>query len=135
MEKIIYPAIFHPEEEAGGYSVVFPDLQGCITEGDTLYEAVEMAEDALGIYLSTLKEDKEKAPEPSDPSEIKLNGKDVISLVEWDEVAYMKKTDNRAVKKTLTIPSWMDKLAKERNVNFSNVLQNALRRELNIESN
>ena len=66
---------------------------------------------------------------------IKLNGKDFISLVEWDEVAFMKKTDNRAVKKTLTIPSWMDKLAKERNVNFSNVLQNALRRELNIESN
>ena len=50
MEKLIYPAVFHPEE-VGGYSVDFPDLLGCVTEGDTLAEAIRMAEDALGIYM------------------------------------------------------------------------------------
>lgn len=129
--KLIYPAVFHPEED-GGYSVDFPDLLGCVTEGDTLSEAVDMAEDALGIYLYSLKEDKEPYPKPSDPADIKTEGRDFVSLVEYDEVAYLKRTDNHSVKKTLTIPAWMDTLAKEHNLNFSNVLQNAIRKELNI---
>lgn len=129
--KLIYPAVFHPEED-GGYSVDFPDLLGCVTEGDTLFEAVDMAEDALGIYLYSLKEDKEPYPEPSNPADIKVEGRDFVSLVEYDEVAYLKRTDNHSVKKTLTIPSWMDILAREHNLNFSNVLQNAIRKELNI---
>ena len=91
-----------------------------------------MAEDALGIYLYSLKEDKEPYPEPSNPADIKVEGRDFVSLVEYDEVAYLKRIDNHAVKKTLTIPSWMDILAKEHNLNFSNVLQNAIRKELNI---
>ena len=131
MEKLFYPAVFHPEED-GGFSVDFPDLLGCVTEGDTLAEAIEMAEDALGIYLYTLKEDKEKAPDPSSPADIKVEGRDFVSLIEYDEVAYLKRTDSHAVKKTLTIPAWMDVLAKEHNLNFSNVLQNAIRRELNL---
>ncbi len=131
MNKIIYPAIFHPEE-VGGYSVFFPDLLGCVTQGDTLEEAIFMAEDALGIYLYTLKEDGETAPEPSNPANIELSGQDFISLVVYDEIAYLKRTDSHSVKKTLTIPAWMDTLAREKHLNFSNVLQNALRRELNI---
>ena len=131
MKKLIYPAVFHPEE-VGGYSVDFPDLLGCVTEGDTLEEAIRMAEDALGIYLYSLKEDGEKAPEPSDPADIKVSNRDFISLISYDEVAYLKRTDSHAVKKTLTIPAWMDTLAREYNLNFSNVLQNAIRRELNL---
>ena len=131
MEKLIYPAVFHPEE-VGGYSVDFPDLLGCVTEGDTLDEAIRMAADALGIYLYSLKEDGEKAPKPSDPADIKVSGRDFISLVTYDEVECLKRTDNHSVKKTLTIPAWMDTLARENNLNFSNVLQNAIRRELNL---
>ena len=131
MEKLIYPAVFHPEE-VGGYSVDFPDLLGCVTEGDTLDEAIRMAADALGIYLYSLKEDGEKAPKPSDPADIKVAEHDFISLVTYDEVEYLKRTDNHSVKKTLTIPAWMDTLARENNLNFSNVLQNAIRRELNL---
>lgn len=96
--KMIYPAVFHPEAE-GGYSVDFPDLLGCVTEGDTLVEAVAMAEDALGIYLYSLKVDKEPYPPPSDPAGIKVENGSFISLVEYDEIAYIKRTDNRAVKK------------------------------------
>lgn len=131
MGKIFYPAVFHPEDD-GGYSVDFPDLLGCVTEGDTLEEAMAMAEDALGIYLYTLKEDKEEASVPSSPADIKVGGRDFVTLIEYDEVAYLKRTDSHAVKKTLTIPAWMDVLAKEHNLNFSNVLQNAIRRELNL---
>lgn len=131
MSKLFYPAVFHPEAD-GGYSVDFPDLLGCVTEGDTLSEAIKMAEDALGIYLYALKEDKEPAPTPSDPADVTTEGRDFVSLVEYDEVEYLKRTDNHAVKKTVTIPSWLDTIAREHNVNFSNVLQNALRRELNV---
>lgn len=131
MEKLIYPAVFH-SEEVGGYSVDFPDLLGCVTEGDTLDEAIRMAADALGIYLYSLKEDGEKVPKPSDPADIKVSGRDFISMVTYDEVEYLKRTDNHSVKKTLTIPAWMDTLARENNLNFSNVLQNAIRRELNL---
>lgn len=129
--KMIYPAIFHPEAD-GGYSVDFPDLLGCVTEGDTLIEAVAMAEDALGIYLYSLKEDKEPYPTPSDPATIKTKDGSFISLVEYDEIEYLKRTDNHAIKKTLTIPAWMDTMAKERNINFSKVLQNALKKELTL---
>lgn len=129
MDRRIYPAVFHAEE-GGGYSVAFPDLPGCITEGDTLAEAVEMAEDALGIYLYTLKQDAKELPPASDPSGIKPESGEFINLVKWDEEAYLKRTDNRAVKKTLTIPSWLNHLAEERGVNFSQVLQDALRKQL-----
>lgn len=131
MNKMIYPAIFHPEE-VGGYSVFFPDLLGCVTQGDTLEEAIFMAEDALGIYLYSFKEDGKTAPPPSNPADIELSGQDFVSLIIYDEVAYLKRTDSHSVKKTLTIPAWMDTLAREKHLNFSNVLQNAIRRELNI---
>lgn len=131
MEKLIYPAVFHPEAN-GGYSVFFPDLLGCVTEGETLAEAIYMAKDALGIYLYSLKEDGEKAPVPSNPADITTEGRDFVSVIEYDEAEYLRRTDNRSIKKTLTIPAWMDALAKENNLNFSNVLQNAIRHELNL---
>lgn len=83
--KLIYPAVLHPEAD-GGYSVDFPDLLGCVTESDTLSEAIDMAEDALGIYQYSLKEDKEPYPEPSDSADIKTEGRDFVSLIEYDEV-------------------------------------------------
>ncbi|WP_295632826.1 type II toxin-antitoxin system HicB family antitoxin [uncultured Mitsuokella sp.] len=84
MTKLTYLAIFHPEAD-GGYSVDFPDLPGCVTEGDTLSEAAKMAEDALSIYLDSLKEDKESYSKPSDPDDIKTAGQDFVSPVEYKE--------------------------------------------------
>lgn len=131
MEKRLYPAVFTPAED-GGYTVDFPDLLGCVTEGDNLVEATEMAEDALGLYLSVLKDDKEAIPDPSAPNDVKKKENEFVSMIMWDEEAYLRKTDNKAVKKTLTIPAWLDTMAKAHNINFSNALQNALRRELNV---
>ena len=134
MDKIVYPAVFRPDECVGGYTVDFPDLLGCVTEGDTLHEALYMASDALGLYLYTLKADKKPFPPATDPADIETHGRDFTTLVEWDEEAYLRRTDNRSVKKTLTIPAWMDALAKERHLNFSQILQGALRQKLGVKA-
>lgn len=130
MKTHIYPAIFHAEDV--GYSITFPDLLGCISEGDSLEEALEMAEDALGIYLYTLSEDGVSFPIPSNPAEIQLKEKEFITLIAWDKIEYLKRTDNKAVKKTLTIPSWLNYLAEKENINFSGVLQKALKERLQL---
>ena len=80
MEKHIYPAVFHPDKTVGGYTVTFPDLIGCVTEGDTLSEALFMAGDALGLYRSTLQEDKRPFPPASDPAGIKTEDNDFTTL-------------------------------------------------------
>lgn len=131
MQKIIYPALFSLEAD-GGYSITFPDLEGCNTEGDTLEEALEMAKDALGIYLYTLNQDNKTFPIASKPEEMKLKQGQFMALIDWDEVAYLKKVDSKAVKKTLTIPSWLNHLATEQEINFSQVLQEGLKKELKI---
>lgn len=124
MDKRIYPAIFHKEEV--GYSITFPDLPGCVTEGNSLEEAYAMAQDALGIYLYTLKEDNEALPKASLPEILILDRDSFITLIEWDELEYLKRTSNKSVKKTLTIPEWLNSRAEKENINFSQTLQEAL---------
>ena len=129
MKKLIYPAIFH-KEEVGGYSVTFPDLPGCNTEGNDLAEALYMAQDALGLYLYSLRQDKMPLPQSMQPEALILDKDSFVTLVEWDEEAYLRRTSNKAVKKTLTIPEWMNTLAEEKNINFSKTLQEALLEKL-----
>ncbi|MCD8358610.1 MAG: type II toxin-antitoxin system HicB family antitoxin [Oscillospiraceae bacterium] len=127
MNKIYYPAVFHPEET--GYSVSVPDIEGCFTEGDTMDETVEMAVDAIGLMI----EDMEEPPAASVPQSVDTEGGDFVLVVPFDIVEYRKKHDSRAVKKTLTIPSWLNSMAESAHINFSAVLQAALKHELNIK--
>jgi predicted RNase H-like HicB family nuclease len=130
--KYVYPAIFHPENE-GGFSIFFPDIEGCYTQGDTMVEAVEMAEDALNLMLWDKEESKEPIPSPSIPQDIRLEDpSDCIVWVSADTFKYRKMYDTKSVKKTLSIPRWLDTLAVDNNVNFSNVLQNALKKQLGV---
>ena len=131
MSKFIYPAVFHTEE-VGGYSVTFPDLPGCVTEGDTLVEALEMATDALNIYLSSLKDDNENFPPASNPTLLTTDKDDFISLIEWDERNYVPISDSTPIEKKLTIPNWLNNMATAKNINLSELFQNALMRELNV---
>lgn len=131
MRVKLYPAIFSSDGN-NGYTVTFPDLIGCVTEGDTLEEAVKMAEDALGIYLYTLSKEGEPFPEATNPINLKCAKDEFINIVTWDEKEYLKKTDNKAIKKTLTIPSWLNYKAEEHKINFSQVLQKALKKELDL---
>jgi predicted RNase H-like HicB family nuclease len=123
---IIYPAVFITEE-IGGYSVLFPDFPGCQTQGDDMAEALEMANEVLGVFIAALEEDNIPVPPPSAPQTIQLNPGEFISLVSTDVSKYYR---NKSVKKTLTIPKWLNEQAIHANVNFSQVLQTALKEQL-----
>lgn len=126
--KLIYPALFHAED--GAYWVEFPDLDGCQTYGDTIDETLFNAQEALEVYAITLLEQGKQLPPPSDITEIKTEESTFTSLIYGDVSGYLKK--DKAVKKTLTIPSWLNDLAMDKGVNFSQALQDALMEKLVI---
>ena len=126
MRKYHYPALFLSETD--GFSISFPDLPGCHTQGNDLEEAFEMAEDALTLYLYQLEEMGDRLPTASVIKETPENS--VVYVISADTMAYREQFDNTAVKKTLTIPSWMNKAAEKQGVNFSQLLQTALKDQL-----
>lgn len=124
MKKLFYPAIFHKAEE-GGFWVSFPDLPECFTEGDDMQQAYEMAVDALGLAISSRMEEGEEVPSASEADQVEVSS-GVLVIVEFDLEAYNRKYNSRAVKKTLSIPEWLNEAASKAGVNFSQVLQEAL---------
>lgn len=125
MDKLFYPALFHKAKE-GGFWITFPDLPECMTQGDDMEEAYHMAVDALGLCLA----DREKAhapfPPATPPDMIAPVPDAFLVVIEFDILAYKKRTGSSAVKKTLSIPEWLNEEALALNVNFSQVLQDAL---------
>ena len=130
MEKLFYPALFHKSEE-GGFWISFPDFPECFTEGDDMKQAYEMTVEALGLALVNRKEEKEEIPDPSDLDKIQ-NEDGTIVIVEFGMLEYQRKHNSKAVKKTLSIPEWLNEEAVSMGVNFSQVLQEALMSKLNI---
>ncbi len=135
----MYPACFFKEE--GGYSVIFPDLNDLATCGDTLEEAMSMAVDCLAGYLFALSREGKAYPAPSDLSSVDIcrveeeleiddASQAFVSLVSVDVADYAKSRFERSVKKTLTIPEWLNAAAVEKGLNFSQVLQEGLRQRL-----
>lgn len=130
MGKLCYPAIFHKAEE-GGFWISFSDIPECLTEGDNMQQAYEMAVEALGLALVNRKEEKEEIPVPSEID--RIQGEDgTLVIVEFDMQEYLRKHNSKAVKKTLSIPEWLNEEATAMGVNFSQVLQEALMSKLNI---
>jgi len=128
--KLAYPAFFYTEDN-GSCSVVIPDLGGCATQGRTLAEAMEMAVDAASGWLLCSVEEGEDIPQPSDIMSMQPeypNGFSSIILVDLDE--YSKTHSEKAVKKTLTIPSWVNEAAERKGINFSAVLKDAIIHQL-----
>lgn len=125
MKKLFYPAIFHKAEE-GGFWITFPDIPECMTQGDDMQQAYEMAVDALGLALTSREEEKEKIPVPSEPDKIAIDSEEFCVVIEFDMLAYKKRTNPKAVKKTLSIPEWLNEEATALGINFSQVLQEAL---------
>lgn len=130
MAKYCFPAVITPEAE--GYSVAFPDLENCFTCGETLYEACAMAEEALAMMLTDMEDHGEEIPAPMDAQKVEKQEGELVTLVAADTAAYRRKRSQRAVKKTLTIPEWLNEAAEERGVNFSQTLQEALVNKLNL---
>lgn len=124
MNALFYPAIFHPEET--GYSVIIPDIDGCFTQGETMDEAVSMAQDAIGLML----EDRKVCPKSSIPSALPVEPGDFVAMVPFDMEEYQKQF--KPVKKTLSIPGWLNDAAESAHINFSSVLQKGLKSELGM---
>lgn len=118
----VYPAIVHKEDD--GYWIQFPDLEGCYTDGDTLAEVLRNAEEALGAFLAVKMEYGEVIPDPSDISDVSKTTEEITTYISVDVNKYHK--DTRAVKKMLSIPSWLAKEAEARDWSLSKVLQDAL---------
>lgn len=131
MAKYIYPAIF-TEEKGGGYSVDFPDLEGCFTTGDDLADALSMAEDVLATTLVYYENQNREIPKPSAIQKVKTSGKEFVNLVACDTIRYRRLLNKTAVKKTLSIPGWMDEAATAAGINFSQTLQDALKEKLRL---
>jgi len=132
--RYAYPAVFTKEtvtDRGAVYTVIFPDIPGCITEGDSLTEAIEMAREALAGCINAMQYRNEEIPDAS-PLET-LHCKDgFISLVDLDLFEYKRKTGNRAVKRTVSLPLWLDTMAQDAGLNFSQTFQEALKERLGV---
>jgi predicted RNase H-like HicB family nuclease len=129
MNKYSYPAVFTVEED-GRYSVNFPDLESCYTCGDSLADGIMMAEDILAYTLYDYERNGKEIPTPSNSQEIELKEGEFINYIACDTLTYRKRFENKAVKKTLTIPSWLNEEAVMLGINFSQVLQDALMQKI-----
>ena len=126
--KYVYPAIF--VEDDGKIGVEIPDIKGCHTFGDNLTEAMEMAKDALEMMLVSYEDDNQEIPIPSKPKDIKADG--FVSYILADTDEWRREFDSRAVKKTLSIPSWLNSKAERAAINFSQTLKEALCQKLGV---
>lgn len=133
--KLIYPAVFSPLEESDGYCVTFPDLPGCVTQGDSLFNAIEMAVDAASGWVLDEIEDGKEIPKASKITDIRVEGsEDFVNAVVLDMDSYSEKYGSKAIRKNCTIPAWLNTIAEKNNVNFSAVLQSALIEKLGLQS-
>ena len=129
--KYVYPAIFSPDAD-GGFCVVFPDIRRGATQGDNMVDAMEMAADFLCSVLYDIEEERAEMPTPSGIKTIEALPNDIVTLISADTDEYRRYVENRVVKKTLTIPSWLNIRAERAMINLSQTLQKALKEELQI---
>ena len=128
--KKVYPALLK-QTESGDFFMRVPDVSGCITTGRTLGEALDNIRDALAGCLCVLEDVGQPLPEPSSPSAV-ADDQATVVLVDVDLLEYRKETDTRAVRKNVSMPAWLSYLADKRGMNCSQILQDALKRELQI---
>ena len=129
--KVIYPIIIVPTN-INDYFVQIPDMD-IATQGDSIENAIDMARDAISLMAVELMEAGKELPNASKLSDFSPKEENaILTLVDADITAYKRMLDKRAVRKNVTIPSWLNEAAEAKHINFSAVLQNALKEELNI---
>ena len=130
-DRYLFPAIFEPGDVAG-YTVTFPDLPGCITEGDTLEEAFAMAKEALELHMYGIEEDCDPIPVPSRLRAATIEPQAMVAVVEAWMPVIRSKMANQSIKKNLTVPKWLADAADRADINYSQVLQEALKSRLGV---
>ena len=129
-DKYIYPAIFTYDDD--GISIEFPDLPGCLPYADTTDEAFKNAKEAMALHLYTSEQDGEILPEPTSIQKIKIAQNQTVTLIEVWMPIYREAIENKSIKKTLTIPKWLNNAAEQNHVNFSQILQDGLKKTLGV---
>jgi predicted RNase H-like HicB family nuclease len=122
--QLTYPAIFY--EGKGGFAVEVPDLPGCASGGETLAEAILMGTDAAAGWVLTELEDGKPIPKARPLEAIHPDAGGFVSILVLDMDAYTEKYGNKAIRKNLTIPAWLNTFAEVKHINFSKVLQDSL---------
>lgn len=130
-DEYIYPAIFTYEDK--GISIEFPDLPGCLPCAESIDDAVKNAREALGLHLYGMEEDGEEIPESTSVWKLKPKEGSIAMLIDVYMPPMRDRIRNHFVKKTLSIPYWLNVEAERKGVNFSGVLQDALKSYLNIQ--
>ena len=125
--KYIYTALFTPIEDGSGYYAKVPDLPGCITTGNSLSDAIDQITDAMSAWLVVAEDEGEPITPPSPQEKLSVDAGTICSLISADTIEYRAQTDTRAVRKNVSLPSWMVRLADKRGITCSQVLQDALR--------
>lgn len=131
-DNYVYPAIFYYNDD--GISIEFPDLPGCLPCADTTEEAVKNAKEAMGLHLYSMEKDGDEIPNPSKITDIHVEDNGVLMLIDVFMPLVRDRINNRHVKKTLTLPYWLNAEAEHQGINFSGVLQEALKERLHLNS-
>lgn len=127
----VYPAVLTYEDR--GISIIFPDLDGCISQATTTEEAIKNCKEVLSLYLYGMEEDDDEIPVPSTIDNIELEQDQIPLLIEVYMPLERLAIDNVRRKTTVTMPQWLKVLADSKNINFSQVLESALKEILNIK--
>ena len=125
-----YPAFFYYDDD--GISIEFPDLPGCLSCAHSSEEAFRNAREALGLHLYGMETDNDAIPAPSPVNSLHPDEGGVVAMVEVFMPAVRERINNRSVNRTVTLPAWLNAAAQERNVNFSQVLQDALKAQIGL---
>lgn len=129
--KVIFPVIISTEKTEQYHDVFVPDLE-INTEGVDIADSIGMARDAIGLKCITMEDMNLEIPTPSDIKDISFGKGEFVTLVDVDLSDYRRKSEMRTVKKNCSLPSWLCYEAEKANINFSAVLQAALKRELHL---
>ena len=128
--KYQFPALLIKEDN--GFIVRFIDFDDIFTQGQTIMEAVENGEDVLNLMLCDKEENEFVIPKPSSLDTIDIPKDAFVLLIKADTVRYRMMLDRKTVRKNVSVPSWLNQLALRQNISFSNLLQKALMKELNL---
>jgi predicted RNase H-like HicB family nuclease len=130
MDSYMFPCIFIYKDD--GISIIFPDLDGCVSFGENEQQAFYNAREALTLHLYGMEQDDDPIPEPSSVKDIALDKNEQAVLIEASMPAFRAKQAGKFVKKTLTIPEWLNIVAEQEGINFSQLLQTALKERLHV---
>lgn len=129
-DNYAFPAVFDIAED--GISIFFPDLPGCLPCAHSMEEAFKNAKEALQLHLYGMEEDEEDIPASSNPADIKCGQNQVLAMIEAWMPPFREKMLNKSLNKTVTIPRWLNILAEKEKVNYSHLLQSALKDYLGV---